>query len=456
MFFDAAIFPDGMVALLSWREVSAFPFADRPRLFGVAVSHYQVEGDDPCDWTDWEAAGRTKGGPCGRAAGAWQRYEEDAALAAGLGANAFRFSVSWSRVEPKRGLFDEVALGRYRRFVERLVLLGLEPVVTLHHYTHPRWFHEETPWTAPSSVDAFARFARKTARALAPHVRLFIPFNEPLVLLLGGFLDGQIPPGLADPGAAARALDHLLAAHAEAAAVLREEAPSAAVGVAHNMMDFAPDRPGHPLDALLARHARRLYNTAFLEAFATGRWNLWIPPLTRFKGRRDELPGSLDFVGVNYYSRLHVRFPAATRVLTGFSYRDRKGRGLTDNGWEIAPESFGALLGDAGRLGLPILVTENGLADAADALRPEFLRSHLAALAAAEAAGVPIGGYLHWSLVDNFEWLDGYGPKFGLYAVDPDTLERRARPSAAVFRALGKSFLKSPLPEGHAQSSVQI
>ncbi|MGZ5381978.1 MAG: family 1 glycosylhydrolase, partial [Thermoanaerobaculia bacterium] len=111
--------------------MSAFPFPDRPRLFGVAVSHYQVEGGDPCDWTDWEAAGRTKGGACGRAADSWLRYEEDAALAAGLGANAFRFSVSWSRVEPRRGVFDASALARYRRFVERLVSLGLEPVVTL-------------------------------------------------------------------------------------------------------------------------------------------------------------------------------------------------------------------------------------------------------------------------------------------------------------------------------------
>ena len=418
--------------------MSVFPFADRPRLFGVAVSHYQVEGNDPCDWTRWEAADRTKGGACGGAAGSWERYEEDAALAAGLGANAFRFSISWSRVEPRRGVFDEAALARYRRFVERLVSLGLEPVVTLHHYTHPAWFHDETPWTSPSSVEAFVLFARHAARALAPHVRLYVPFNEPLVFLLGGFLDGQIPPGLADPRAAARALDHLFAAHAETAAVLREEAPGAAVGIAHNMMDFAPDRAGHPLDSRLARHARRVYNVAFLEAFATGRWDLRIPPFTRFKGRRDALVGSLDLVGVNYYSRLHVRFPAATRVLTQFAYRDA------------------ALLSDAGRLGLPVLVTENGLADGRDALRPAFLRSHLAALAAAEAAGVQVAGYLHWSLLDNFEWLDGYGPKFGLFSVDPATLERRPRPATEVFRELGKSFLGRAMPETPAQKSVQI
>ncbi|MGA7991732.1 MAG: family 1 glycosylhydrolase [Thermoanaerobaculia bacterium] len=436
--------------------MGVFPLQDRPRLWGVAVSHYQVEGGDACDWTAWEAAGRTKGGACGRAAGSWERYEEDADLAAEAGANAFRFSVSWSRVEPKRGAFDDAALARYRRLVDHLHARGLEPVVTLHHYTHPAWFHEETPWTSPASVEVFARFARRVAEALAPRVRVWVTLNEPLVLLLGGFVDGQIPPGLADGRAAGLALGNLFAAHAAGAAAIRDVVSNAAVGIAHNMMDFAPSRPLWPPDRLLARHARRLYNGSFLEAFATGRWDLWVPPFTRLRGRLGSLAGSLEFVGVNYYSRLHVECPAPTRVFSRFLYRDPRGRGLTDNGWEVAPESFGPLLKEASALGLPVLVTENGLADGDDAHRAEFLRAHVAALLEAERAGVPVAGYLHWSLVDNFEWLDGYGPKFGLHAVDRETLERRPRPSVSVFRQLGKSFLGADLPDRHAPKSVQI
>ena len=222
------------------------------------------------------------------------------------------------------------------------------------------------------------------------------------------------------------------------------------------MMDFVPARPGWLLDRFFAAHARRLYNMSFLEAFTTGAWDLWIPPFTRLNGRLPSLKGSLDFVGVNYYSRLHVECPAPTRVLSRFAYRDPRGRGLTDNGWEVSPESFGPLLAEAGSLGLPVLVTENGLADGDDVRRGEFLRSHVAALLDAERAGVRVAGYLHWSLVDNFEWLDGYGPKFGLYAVDPETLERRERPSVAVFREIGKSFLENGLPKTPAQKSVHI
>lgn len=423
-----------------------FPFPDRPRLWGVAVSHYQVEGDDRCDWTEWEEAGRTSGGLCGRAAGSWERYEEDLALARGAGANAFRFSVSWSRVEPRRGEFDRAALERYRRVVDEAVRLDVEPVVTLFHYTHPTWFHGETPWTSPLSVEAFARFARETARALGPGARLWTILNEPLVFLLGAFLDGRIPPGLSDARSASRALDHLLAAHAAAAAAIREEVAGAAISIAHNVMEFSADRRWNPVERWLAAHAAGVYDDALLEAFTTGRWDLWIPPATRLRGRRDDLASSLDVVGVNYYSRLHVRVPGTGALPADFLYRDRTGNGLTDNGWEVVPSALASLLGRAARAsgGRPLLVTENGLADAADRLRGRYLRDHAAVLAGAEAAGVPVHGYFHWSLVDNYEWLDGWGPKFGLYGLDRETLERRPRPSAALFRQLGEEFLARP------------
>lgn len=405
------------------------------------MSHYQVEGDDPCDWTDWEAAGRTRGGPCGRAAGSWERYEEDAASAAALGANAFRFSVSWSRVEPRRGEFDEAALRRYARLVARLAALGLEPVVTLLHYTHPRWFHAETPWTSTASVGAFARFAARVAAALGPVARCWTVLNEPFVLVLGGYLDGQVPPGLASARAAARALDHLLAAHEAAAAEIRAAVPGAAIGVAHNVMGFAPERPGNPFDRLLVGVGRRFYNRTLLDAFGEGRWSAYLPPFTRLSGRRPGLPASLDFLGVNYYSRLHLRFLGAAGRIGAFAYRDPAGRGLTDNGWEVFPEGLLPLLRECASIGRPLLVTENGVADAADRFRARFLEEHVSVLEEAEREGLPVHGYLHWSLVDNFEWLDGWGPRFGLLDLERETLARRLRPSAEAFRLLASAYL---------------
>lgn len=418
-----------------------FPFSDKPRLWGVAVSHYQVEGDDPCDWTRWEAAGRTRGGPCGAAAGSWSRYEEDAVLAKDAGANAFRFSISWSRVEPRPGEFDDAALLRYRRFVESLVSLGIEPVVTLFHYTHPTWFHEQSPWTTTASVDAFARFARRVAECFGDLVRFYIPLNEPLVFLLAGYVDAQIPPGISDPRLLGRAFDNMLAAHVASAAAIREINPRAAVGIAHNMMAFAPDRMQRPLDRLLARTADRSYNRGIVEAFSTGRWNFFLPPGTMVRGRRDDLPQSLDVFGVNFYSRLHLRFPGTERVIGDFAYRDRSGNGFSDNGWEIVPQALGPLLDIAAESGLPLVVTENGIADASDRYRPHFIHTHVSHILYAISRGVPIHGYFHWSLIDNFEWLDGFEPRFGLYEVDRITLDRRPRPSVDTFRQLGREFL---------------
>ena len=414
------------------------------RLWGTAVSHYQVEGEDECDWSAWERAGRTRGGACGRAVDSWARYEDDADLALEAGANAFRFSVSWSRIEPKPGQFDDAALARYRKLVDHLNAIGVEPVVTLFHYTHPLWFHERTPWTSPKSVEAFAQFTRKVATALGPSVRVWMPLNEPLVFLLAAFYDAQIPPGIASGRLLPRVLDNLLAAHCASAAAIRELVPNASIGVAHNMVAFAPERPDSFLDRLLTRVAHRCYNRGVIEAFATGRWDFLLPPTTRVRGRRDDLAHSLDFFGVNFYSRLHLRCPGKERFVGEFRYADRSGRGLTDNGWEIVPDAIESLLGEAAAVGLPLVVSENGIADADDRLRPAFLADHAAAIARAEARGIPIAGYLYWSLVDNYEWLDGFGPKFGLYEVDRVTMSRRPRRSAALFRSLGQEFLRRP------------
>jgi beta-glucosidase len=428
-----------------------FPFVDRPRLWGVAVSHYQVEGNDPCDWTDWEALGRTRGEPCGNAVDSWTRYEDDALLAKQAGANSFRFSISWSRIEPRKGEFDEMALERYSRFVDALIALGIEPVVTLFHYTHPQWFHEKTPWTSTASVMAFGRFAGRVARVLADRVRFWVILNEPLVFLLAGYLDGQIPPGLTDAGAMNRAFDHLLAAHCAAANEIRSRNRHAAFSIAHNMMGFAPERESNPLDGLLARTAHAMYNRGITEAFATGRWNFRLPPATVLRGRRDELPAWLDTFGINFYSRLHMRCPGRVRMIGDFDYHDRTGHGLTDNGWEITPETLGALIDEASQAGFPLVITENGLADASDRFRAEFLRMHYDEIRKAEARGIRIHGYFHWSLLDNYEWLDGFEPRFGLYAVDRATMQRTARPSVEVFRSLGGEFLSrlaftAPLP----------
>lgn len=411
-------------------------------LWGVATSAYQVEGATDNDWTEWESLDRLKvrGARCGRASGHGERWRSDFGLLPTLAANAYRYSLERSRLEPEPGRFCDEALAAERERVRVLGRLGIEPCVTLSHYTHPRWFWADGGWEDPRSIARFRRFAEVAAEALGPSVRLWVTLNEPVVLLLGGYLGGQIPPGRRGFHAAARAFEHMLRAHVEAAAAIRERIPGARVGIAHNMMEFAPDRPDRFLDRRLARAAERLYNLALLEAIATGDLDWSFPGEGRIRVPISGLPAANDYVGVNYYSRLHIRFRGRPGAVGEFYYRDPAGRGLTDTGWEVHPHGFDVVLRQAAIPGKPVIVTENGIATTDDRRRGDFLREHAAVLAHRRDAGTPIEGYFYWSLIDNFEWLEGFRPRFGLFEVDYSTFSRRRRPSADVFAALGRWF----------------
>ena len=412
-------------------------------LWGVATSAYQLEGGPDSDWARWEDAGRlnARHERCGGATRHDRSWPADFELLPAIGANAYRFSVEWSRIEPRRGAIDASALADVRRRLERLRALGIEPMLTLFHYTHPAWFWE-LGWDSSAGRKAFVAFASRIADTAGDLVSWYSVLNEPLVFVLGGFLDGCIPPGRKSFGEGARALEGMLHGHVEAASILRQRNPRARFGMAHNMLDFAPERPRAWTDRRLARAADRFYNRALLDAMATGDVDLRLPFVGRSRFSVAGLAESVDFVGVNYYSRLHLRFPGRSRIAGDFSYRDRHGRGFTDLGWEIHPGGLAAVLRAAGGIGRPVVVTENGIATRDDAVRADFLREHALVMRHARREGIDLRGYFHWSLLDNFEWLEGFAPRFGLFEVDYATLARRRRPSADVFAELGKGFLR--------------
>ncbi len=404
-------------------------------VFGVATSAYQVEGDIENDWSDWERAGKLKDpqARCGDAVQHWARFFDDVPLISALGATAYRLSIEWARVEPRRGHFDEAAWAGYRARLEALVKAGITPVVTFHHFTHPRWFHQETPWHEPASLGAWQRYVTRCAALLDGLDVVVTTLNEPNVLLLGGYLAAQMPPGLADGRKAFAAFANLVRAHVLARQALRDRGHRAPVGIAQNLLRFAPARRWHPLDQALQRLADANYNHAFLEALKTGVLQLQMPGFTAGRERIDGAEDSTDFTGVNYYTRAHLRF-LARPPFVDFSFRDVHRRGLTDLGWEWFPEGFGETLRQVQRYGKPVWVTENGLDDRAGSRRVAYLRAHLAQVLEARRDGVDVRGYLHWSLMDNFEWLEAWAPRFGLYRVDRDTMARTWTPACDEFR----------------------
>jgi beta-glucosidase len=408
--------------------------------FGVATAAHQVEGDnDNSDWWDFEQLpGRViDGSRSGRACEHLRRFRDDLALVRDLHNDAYRFSVEWARVEPEPGRFDPAALAHYREVVEACRSLGLEPLVTLYHFTLPRWFAARGGWLAPGAVADFRRYARAVAGALGPLVRLWVTVNEPMVYLYQGYLRGVWPPARRSLPEAVRAGRALARAHVEAYRVLHEspgyrgEAPQ--VGLAQHLRVFDPARRGHRPDALAAAAQEAVFNWGFLDSLDRGRF---YPPL----GAGDAVPGwrpSLDYVGVNYYTRDRIRFaPARPGALFGLPERPA-GAWLNDLGWEVHPAGLGRLLRETyRRYGRPLWVTENGIADATDAGRPAFIAAHLAEVARVLAEGVPVRGYCHWSLYDNFEWAEGFAARFGLYAVDFRTQRRALRQGGRVYAGI--------------------
>lgn len=412
------------------RAVHVAPLAFPPSfLFGTATSATQIEGH--CTTSDWSAfarqPGRIKHGDTPDVAcDSFRRWREDIDLQRELGMGAYRMSVEWARIEPRADEIDHAALDEYRGMLGALRDARIEPMVTLHHFTLPTWLAERGGLLADGFAERLARLAKVTVEALGDMCRLWVTINEPNILAAHAYLLGVWPPALKSPRLAWRAQKSLLRAHDAAYHTLKDARGEAAqVGVAHHLRAIEPERPALLRDRAAAALFARLFNDAFAMAVIEHR--------------------TQDFLGINYYSRDLVRFSPGHPTELFVSRGIPPGADVSDLGWEIYPRGLGLVVRDwARRSGLPIYITENGIADARDTRRAAFMTSHIAELAHAIADGVDVRGYFHWSLLDNFEWAEGYEPRFGLAHVDYATGKRTLRESARVYARIARERALDP------------
>jgi beta-glucosidase len=402
-------------------------------LWGAATSAHQVEGGNTLnDWWAWEQEGRVAT-PSGAAADHFRRFREDFDLARALEHNAHRFSLEWSRIEPEEGRFDDAAIAHYGEVIATLRALGIEPVVTLFHYTLPQWLAARSGWENPRIEHYFNRYVERVVHAYGPLVRWWLTLNEPVVQVFKGWLIGQWPPGKSqDYPAALKVLRHMLRAHVQAYHTLHRHRPDAMVSIAKHALALTACDPRSWRDRSSTWIRGYLFNHLFVDALHTGA--LRVPGLF---WERLPMARTLDFIGVNYYTRDFVRntgldLPGFVGGVCNLDQQRFVGK-LNDLGWEVYPEGLAQFLREYRRYRLPILITENGIPARDDEDRWTFLYLHLWQVARAIADGVPVAGYLHWSLLDNFEWADGYAARFGLIEVDFATQRRRVRPSAWRF-----------------------
>ena len=384
-------------------------------LWGSATAAHQVEGGNTNnDWWDWEhAEGSGCVEPSGDAIDQRHRYAEDFALLKSLGQNAHRISLEWSRIEPTEGDFSRAEIEHYRRVIGTLRENDLTPFVTLHHFTSPRWFAADGAWLAESALDRFERYCDRVTKDLGDLVPYFGTINEPQILAMMGYVAGSFPPGHRDPDEAVRVTLTLTQAHRRAVGAVRA-ACDAQVGVCLQLLPLHPLRPGDAADEEATARLRWLVQAAHLDDLRAG--------------------GDVgDFVGLQFYTRAFVD---AQRE--GLLVKADPGQvETTQMGWEVHPESFAEALELAASSGLPIIVTENGIATADDAQRVRYMHSHLSVLAREMKAGLDVRGYFAWSAFDNFEWAHGYHPTFGLVAVDRENgMRRTPKPSAHLYGEL--------------------
>jgi beta-glucosidase len=431
-------------------------------VWGTATASYQIEGAWNADGKGesiWDrfahTPGKIKDGSDGDVAcDHYHRFPEDIAVMKSLGMKAYRFSIGWPRILPEgRGRLNIAGIDFYSRLVDRLLEAGITPYATLYHWDLPQALDDQGGWPARATAEAFAEYADVVSRAMGDRVKHWITLNEPWCISILGHQIGGHAPGRQEWPAALRAAHHALLAHGLAVPVLRRNSPGAEVAITLNFTHADPASPSAE-----DYHAARLYDGYFQRWFLDPVYGRGYPAdMVEAYTRAGYLPQGMDFVqpgdtetiaaptdflGVNYYTRAVLR--AGDEVPPGEA-EDQKARERTDMGWEICPEGLYVLLCRLHfEYRIPkIVITENGASygdgpDAggrvADARRTEYLKQHFAAAHRAMAAGVPLAGYFIWSLMDNFEWAEGYRQRFGIVFVDYATQQRIPKESASWVR----------------------
>jgi beta-glucosidase len=427
-------------------------------LWGSATSSYQIEGawnEDGKSESNWDRFSHTPGHIIDRSTGDvavdhYHRWREDVALMAELGLKAYRFSIAWPRVLPSGwGKVNPAGLSFYSRLVDELLSRGIQPLVTLYHWDHPQVLEDRGGWTGRTTAEAFAEYAEVVARQLGDRVKMWATLNEPWVSAFLGYMQGVHAPGHHDLGEAVAAAHHLLLAHGWAVSIIRRDSPASQVGIVLNMAPIVPASSSQA-DEQAARLSDASLNRMFADPLSGRGYpdeldeRYTLPASLVQPGDMQVIKAPLDFVGINYYFRNIVRNHEIAEERNKPREVFPNGE-QTEMGWEVYPEGLYELLTRLKRdYDFPAYyITENGAAFADhiaadgsvdDPRRLAYVKAHLEQAARAIAEGVPLRGYFVWSLMDNFEWAQGYTKRFGVVYVDYATQRRIPKSSARWFQ----------------------
>lgn len=410
-------------------------------LFGFGTSEYQISGAENCpasNWAHYEKQKNWRRQDClkfksGKACDHWNLYKHDIALLKQFKVNSYRFSIEWSNIEPQEGVFNPEAIKHYHDLLDLLKENNITPFITLHHFTHPQWFEKKGGFEKKRNIPYFVRFCKKVFLEYKDKAKYWVTFNEPGVFVFQGYMRGVYPPGKTNPRTAGKVTRNLLRSHIETYNALRLIQPNkqkAQIGIVHNITQFEPFNKNNKIEKTLTYYLNHTFFDAVLQFFVTDKFKFKVPLFfTDIDYEYPNAKSTLDFFGLNYYSHVLVNWKSGQP-----GYRD--GEIATDMPYGIYAEGLYRAINQASKIGVPIYITENGIADAKDDRREQFLKQYTYTLSKAIADGYDVRGYFYWSLLDNFEWDMGYEQKFGLFEVDFTTQERTLRSSGLYYKSM--------------------
>lgn len=424
-------------------------------IWGVATSSYQVEGNcTNSNYIPWEQGtfkdtyycsmfGATRE-PAGIACDHWNCYKEDIQLIKKLGMNCYRFSLEWSKIEPQEGIFDQASLCHYADLCTELIHNGIRPIITFHHYSEPQWFADLGSFEHPKNGKIFARFCQTTfshlttacKRALTTQAHqqkkslstikqqlkpFWISFNEPTSYAANGYLTGMRPPCKVNQmQQMIEVINNMLTTHVAIYQSLKATDPDACIGIIHNQYQVDPASWFNPFAHIKCYMAKKIVHTTIVNFFKTGTFSLYIPGKVSVHDYCENADSSLDFIGTNYYGHgLMGTFGGPYKSPHEIATDSPRNTIYAEGLYRAIKNLYDDI---AQPLGIPILITENGIATTDPALRDQFLKRYLYALSQAIQDGYPVIGYIHWSLMDNYEW-GNYDQKFGIFSIDRKTVD---------------------------------
>ncbi len=385
-------------------------------LWGSAISAFQTEGGRiKNDWSAMSGPGKVKdGSSAADAVGFWEYYNEYIEIMRRLNHKIFRMSVEWARIEPEEGMYDEEAVRHYRKIISSVISAGIKPVIDIHHHSNPLWLCRKGSWLNRSVIGDFRKYAQKAIESFGDLTDTWLTINEPVIYAAEAYMMGLFPPQTFSMRLMFKCAANMAKAHVAAYETIHETFSKKGwgvprVGFAHHVRPVRPNNPKSPFDIFAARLRDRIINLDFLEKI----------------NRRSK---TIDLFCINYYSSDRIKFFNETVPDDRFAKNKL--------GWDIDPEGFYEVLKRFWDMyHLPILVTENGVCDDNDEMRPGFILDHVNQMHRAVRDGVGIEGYCHWSTMDNFEYTEGLDARFGLIHVDHSKPEktRTVKPSGEMF-----------------------